>query len=366
MSPPSPPSPLPRSRVDLGELKSQLTKRLGAVRSRRYFGYLHRLLSQKLSKSDFDKLCFLTLGRENLSLHNQLIRSVLRNAYLAKAPPIQRMPLKMEDGLYPPQPHVWANGDIPPPLERVPGPIGRANTAVQQNGDLCFYALERRVDGQVRDQTEQHVKWCRLSSKGLEEVVVKENGESLEHRDDLKMCLSPLRAPLGIPLHQARVGRMKISLPWAESTAIDRCSRFLDNGELSHTEDLRKRMECVAALQGIGGVAAECAVLMNNGLDAYLKRLIKSSIELVGARADCETIKQPLQKHESYGKLINGVWLDNHTHSQSSNGSLEWQERKCCLISLQDFTGAMELNPQQLGTNAPFLLEKIRLHSLTE
>lgn len=361
-SPPSPlptsPSPLPTSRVDLGELKSQLAKRLGAVRSRRYFGYLHRLLSQKLSKSDFNKLCFLTLGRENLSLHNQLIRSVLRNACLAKAPPLQRKPLKEEDGLDQPQPHIWANP------ERVPGPIERANIAVQQNGDLCSCDLERRVDGQVREQTELHVKRCRLISMGLEEVVIKEIGESLEYRDDLKMCISPLRAPLGVS--QARVGRTKISLPWAGSTSIDRCSRCLDNGELSHTEDLRKRMECVAALQGIGGVAVECAVLMNNGLDAFLKRLIKSSIELVGARVDREAIKQTLQKQETNGKLINDVLLDNHTHLQSINRSLELQERNCCLISLRDFTGAMELNPQQLGTNAPLLLEKIRLHSLKE
>ncbi|PKU72267.1 hypothetical protein MA16_Dca006267 [Dendrobium catenatum] len=261
---------LPTSRVDLGELKSQLAKRLGAVRARRYFDYLQRLLSQKLSKSEFNKLCFLTLGRENLPLHNQLIRSVLKNACQAKVPP--------------------------------------------------------------------------------------ENGETLEHTDDRNKRLSPLQAPLGIPFCQARVDRTRRYLQWAGRANIDRFRSCLDNGELCHTEDLRKRMECVAEIQGMG-VAADCAVLLNNGLDTYLKRLIKSSIELAAARVNCETIKQPLHLQEAHGKLINGgVWLDNPTNVPRCNMDLE----------LQDFTGAMELNPQQLGANAPLLLEKIRLHSLTE
>ncbi|KAH0459035.1 hypothetical protein IEQ34_011849 [Dendrobium chrysotoxum] len=357
---------LPTSRVDLGELKSQLAKRLGAVRARRYFDYLQRLLSQKLSKSEFNKLCFLTLGRENLPLHNQLIRSVLKNACQAKAPPLQRKPVKRENGLDPPKPHNWANGDILLPPHCVCGPNERANIAVQQNGELSSYDLERRVEVQGSQQTEQHARWCRLSSKGKEEVVTKENGESLEHTDDPNKRLSPLQAPLGIPFCQARVDRTRRYLPWAGRATIDRFSSCLDNGELCHTEDLRKRMECVAEIQGMG-VAAECAVLLNNGLDTYLKRLIKSSIELVAARVDRETIKQTLHLQEAHGKLINGgVWLDNPTNVQRCNMALELQERTCCLISLQDFTGAMELNPQQLGTNAPLLLEKIRFHSLTE
>ncbi|XP_020578680.1 uncharacterized protein LOC110023545 [Phalaenopsis equestris] len=364
MSPP--PSLLRASRVDLGELKSQLAKRLGAVRAQRYFGYLHRLLSQKLSKPDFNKLCFLTLGRENLPLHNHLIRSLLRNACQAKVPPLQKKFLKREDSLDPPQPPIWANGDILPSPACILGPNERINAAVQQNGDLCSFDLERLVDVKGHEQAEQHVKRCSLSSKGHEEMVLKENGERLQHRDDPKMHQSPMRAPLGISFCQARVGRMKKSLSWACSASIDRFTSCLDSGELSHTEDLRRRMEFVAEIQGMGEVAAECAVLLNNGLDAYLKRLIKSSIELIVARVDRETIKQPLWKQEAHGKLINDTWLDNHTHLQRSNGALELQEKNYCLISLQDFTGAMELNPQQLGTNAPLLLEKIRLHCLRE
>lgn len=67
-------------RIDLAELKVHIVKKVGVERSTRYFYYLGRFLSQKLTKSEFDKSCFRLLGRENLSLHNKLIRSILRNA----------------------------------------------------------------------------------------------------------------------------------------------------------------------------------------------------------------------------------------------------------------------------------------------
>ncbi|URE47080.1 hypothetical protein MUK42_23271 [Musa troglodytarum] len=51
------------SRTNLNVLKSQIAKRLGAERAQCYFSSLNGLLSQKLSKSEFNKLCLLTLGR---------------------------------------------------------------------------------------------------------------------------------------------------------------------------------------------------------------------------------------------------------------------------------------------------------------
>jgi hypothetical protein len=43
------------SRVDLVELRTQIVKKIGVERSKKYFYYLNRFLSQKLSKSEFDK-----------------------------------------------------------------------------------------------------------------------------------------------------------------------------------------------------------------------------------------------------------------------------------------------------------------------
>lgn len=75
------------SRIDLGDLKAQIVKKLGNDKSKRYFFYLSRFLGQKLSKVEFDKVCVRVLGRENIQLHNQLIRSILKNACVAKTPP---------------------------------------------------------------------------------------------------------------------------------------------------------------------------------------------------------------------------------------------------------------------------------------
>ncbi|KAK8581083.1 hypothetical protein V6N12_071325 [Hibiscus sabdariffa] len=79
--------PNQHSRINLIELKSQLIKRLGPERSKQYFCYLNKLLSLKLSKVEFNKVCFRVLGRENVRLHNLLICSVLKNACNAKVPP---------------------------------------------------------------------------------------------------------------------------------------------------------------------------------------------------------------------------------------------------------------------------------------
>jgi Transcriptional regulator of RNA polII, SAGA, subunit len=61
------------ARVNPRELKLQMEKQVGAAPTRQYFSYLNGLLSKKLNKFEFDKLCVLTLGQENLFLHNQLI-----------------------------------------------------------------------------------------------------------------------------------------------------------------------------------------------------------------------------------------------------------------------------------------------------
>lgn len=89
MSPPPPPSPPSQqhSRINLSELKAQIIKKIGPERSHRYFSCLNRFFSLKLGKANFDKLCFLTLGRENLPLHNLLIRSILKNASSGRVPP---------------------------------------------------------------------------------------------------------------------------------------------------------------------------------------------------------------------------------------------------------------------------------------
>ncbi|XP_078434500.1 uncharacterized protein LOC144705603 [Wolffia australiana] len=114
----------------------------------------------------------------------------------------------------------------------------------------------------------------------------------------------PIEAPLGI-----------------QQSAIRASSSFFSgDGELGDSEALRNRMERIASGEGLAGVTMDCANLLNNGVDAYLKRLVASCVGLANARS-----------------------FSNHH------------------LSVLDLAVAIEANPQLLGHRWPLLLEKSRL-----
>lgn len=408
------------SRIDVAELKAQIVKRIGAEKSKRYFYYLNRLLSQKLSKSEFDKLCNRVLGRDNLPLHNQLIVSILKNACNAKTPPpvneagpaksaiqdghaqIPNAPVRSNGVVLPMSPRKFRSGirdrklrDRPSPL----GPNGKVDSASHQstatddsgskgmmeNGDLTPCDYQRPVKHlhglaeQPENQREVSVQRSlrrpsirksfegpiSFHSKDQIEATVVEDGEEVEQANHLNISKTPLLAPLGIPFCSASVGGARRALPVASSSNY---VSYYDSGGLSDSETLKKRMEQIAAAQGLGGVSLECATMLNNMLDLYLKKLIKSCVELVGARSGNELKKHPAHKQQIQHKLVNGMWPSNHLHMQSNSAPLEvmQEQRARCSISLLDFKVAMELNPQQLGEDWPLLLEKICMHAFEE
>ncbi|KAL6216393.1 hypothetical protein ACLB2K_009616 [Fragaria x ananassa] len=407
------------SRIDLGDLRAQLVKRIGPEKSKKYFLYLNKLLSQKLSKKEFDKLCHRVLGSENLALHNHFILSILKNACQAKIPPPVHSsgPAKpgvqaansspsREDGheqsgsLFPNQNQnvpVWSNGVVPPSprkgrstirerkLRDRPSPLGpngkvdsvshlstgsedNGSKIIMENGDANPFDYqrpmqhlqpvaelpERERDGAVRRPTGKP----QMLSKDPANLAVMEDGEEAEQSNRSSFSRSPLLAPLGIPFCSASVGGARKAIPVGSSCDF---VSYNDSGVLSDTETLRNRMEQIAAAQGVGGVSTECANMLNNVLDVYLKRLIKSCVELVGSRSALEPRKNAAPKQQIQGKAINGMWPSNHPHMQGSNGPLEvsQEQRPQRSISLLDFKVAMELNPQQLGEDWPLLLEKI-------
>ncbi|XP_052209434.1 uncharacterized protein LOC127812908 [Diospyros lotus] len=411
------------SRIDVADLKAQIVKKIGPERSKRYFYYLNRLLSQKLSKAEFDRFCFRVLGRENLPLHNQFIRSILNNACHANSPPpVHEVgPTKSavisgkssptveygreQSGLVVPNQTpgtpIWPNGvvlplsprkgrsairdrklrDRPSPL----GPNGKPDAASHQstpieegiiktgieNGNLvpCDYqrplqhmqGLAEQSDSgipRVRNSTDAPLS---LHGKDQYEVAVVADGEGVEQSSRLSISRSPLIAPLGIPFCTASVGGARKALPLGNTSNI---VNYFDSGGLSDSETLRKHMEQVASVQGLGGVTVECANTLNNMLDVYLKRLIRSCVELVGVRSGNESKRQSVDKRHIQGKLVNGMWPSNHGHMQRSGGFQEATQgnRPTCSISLLDFKVAMELKPQQLGEDWPSLLEKISMN----
>ncbi|CAH8328473.1 unnamed protein product [Eruca vesicaria subsp. sativa] len=375
-------------RIDLSELKLHIVKKIGVERSRRYFYYLGRFLSQKLTKSEFDKSCHRLLGRENLPLHNKLIHSILKNASLAKSPPPSLH--KTKDGpeqsgsLIPNHNRndpVLSNGvlhkvrsgtcggtarDRPSPL----GPNGKVDSLLPQplcredksgnrykeNGDFGPFAYHRPSQYSDGRGTAFPCPAEKLSLPDKGKVTAQVN------RDDKAQVergrLSPVMAPLGIPFSGTRR-----TVPASTRADIITC---YDSGGLSETEMLRKRMENIAVAQGLGGVSAECSTMLNSMLDVYLKKLVKSCFDLSGARStNGQPGNQNLNKLQSRDKIVNGVWPSNSLQLQSINQPSDiMQEQRP--VSLLDFRVAMELNPQQLGEDWPLLREKILMRSFEE
>lgn len=416
--------PRQSSRIDLAEVKAQMIKKVGVDKFKRYFYYMERFISHKLSKPEFDNLCSRILGRENVPLHNHLFRSMLRNACQAKTPPpiqpsgpprfgshVTSISPGREDGHesngvtlqnHNQNAPIWSNGvlpvsprkmrtgirerkhrDRPSPL----GPNGKVDSVSHQSlgtedsgskGDMenrtptpCDYqrpvqlqAVAELPEDEIGDAVQQPANKTLTHGKGMAEALI-EDGEEVEQSNYLPR--RPLLAPLGIPYCPASVGGARKALPVASTGDYVSC---YDSGRLSDTDTLRRRMEQIAAVQGLGGVSMECAHMLNSMLDVYLKRLITSCVNLVGARSTNELRKLSVQKQQIQGKVINGMWSSNHLHAQSVGGASEVvPEHMMPLshsVSLLDLRSAMELNPRQLGEDFPLLLEKISMHGFDE
>ncbi|KAJ1420129.1 Transcriptional coactivator Hfi1/Transcriptional adapter 1 [Sesbania bispinosa] len=418
--------PQQSSRIDLSELKAHIIKKLGVDKSKRYFYYLNRFLSQKLTKIEFDKLCSRVLGRENLPLHNHFIKSILKNAFQAKTPPPIKLSGPPKSGPHATEvspgredgheqsvasfqnqnqnPTIWSNGVLPVSPRKVrsgirdrklrdrPSPLGpngkvdslthqsmgtedSGSKADMENGVLtpCDYqrptqhlqAVAELPENERGDAVQRPAEKPRIHDKGPPEMSIVEDGEEVDQLNHLSFSKSPLIAPLGIPYCSASVGGARKALPVTSTGDFDSCC---DSGWLSDTDTLRRRMEQIATVQGLGGVSMECANMLNNVLDVYLKRLIRSCVELVGARSTNELRKPPAPKQQIQGKVINGMWPSNHLHAQSAGGLGEpvLEHRPPSSVSLHDFKVAMELNPQKLGEDWPLLLEKISMQSFEE
>ncbi|XP_039049573.1 uncharacterized protein LOC120190594 [Hibiscus syriacus] len=239
-------------RINLIELKAQLIQRFGPERSKQYFHFLNKLLSLKLSKVEFNKVCFLVLGRENVRLHNLLICSILKNACNAKVPPppgtIHESLQTGEVLLSPQKARSGASirliaKDIQKPLQHHQEISGKANNgrdALLPNPEIkgSFNGFPSE-DG--RDQSE---------------MLFVEDGKETYAR-------SSLQAPPGVPLFSRGTRR---SFRLASST---RYAKSYDIGGLLDAESLREHIQQIAAQEGLEGVSMDCATILNNGLDVY-------------------------------------------------------------------------------------------------
>ncbi|OEL32573.1 hypothetical protein BAE44_0006408 [Dichanthelium oligosanthes] len=372
--------PLPSSavgqstRIDVREIKSKIFKRIGPEQARKYFQHLERFLSSRLRKNEFEKLCLVALGHENLPLHNHLIRSILHNASRACGPAVTNDPKLVRGATSSGHafvPPVWDNGGALNQNVKENEPSRRENalnqksslnhcqTIIQENGIDHLSDLKICTQLQKSDYVEPIIKRPCVEKEPFSLQSLHSNGSALPSGENLGheviyQSQGPVQAPLGIQLRPGSFSGAKKPLPLASVSSKDTSDTCIEFGELCDTLSLKKRMDKMAESEGLEGVSVECANLLNNGIDVFIKQLIGSCVELVTARSQLGKLRNEVLKQQLRQKLINGVSLQNHNPGQ---GGIILPETNS--ISMQDLKAVMELNPPLLGINASLLIEKI-------
>ncbi|CAI9766855.1 unnamed protein product [Fraxinus pennsylvanica] len=324
-------------RIDTSKLKLQIERKLGRQKSEKYFNLLNRFLSLRLSKREFDKLCIELLGRENISLHNGLIQAILKNASVAKSPPpkcrkAQAPPnIKVPNGYQRSSLQSICRDTFPqsPRKGRTPGSRDRKfKDSLSPLGPL----------GKVQEQ-QSATELLSLGSRPPVEVTSVEDGEEVEQCAGSPgiYSRSPLRAPLGISLNAG--GTRKVLLN--ESPPYENCC---STGELPDTSSLRKRLEQKFKTEGMN-VSTDCAGLLNNGLDVFLKRLIKPCLDLSASRSEHQLDDKVHHQDMSVKNKMGSTYVKKPNRSFS--------------VSILDFQVAMESNPRILGEDWPVQLENV-------
>lgn len=336
------------TRVDTLELKTVMYRKLGHLRSEKYFDLLKRFFSCKLGKCDFDKSCVRIIGKDNLSLHNQLIQSILKNTFLAQVPPLRAKEVEgsvnlevansqLRNGLqsiyseaFPPSPRKGrsrkARGrkfqERPSPL----GPLGKSPN----------FSCEEVV---VRtNELQSPAELISPASRPPVEVVSVEDGEEVEQANGTPgiQSRSPVTAPLGISMKSAHKTIYCGSLHKVSPLTCEM------SGELPDTLSLRKRLEQKLETEGLN-ISGDGVNLLNNGLNCYLKKLMEPCIRLAASRSGKEQIQQ----------------LAGHSkHTQRPANAVN--------VSMLDFCVAIGSKPQILGEDWAIQLEKISSRAFGE
>lgn len=239
------------SRIDTFELKLHMERRLGSQKAQKYFNLLIRYINQKLRKPEFDKLCVSLIGRENLRLHNELIKSILKNATLSTSPPPKQL-----------------NSNNQPSSKFAKAPLPNLH--------------ERKLkDRSILQEQQSATELFSLGSKPPIEVNSVEDGEEVEQNAISPgiHSRSPVTAPFGINIHLKE--SRKVLSTSSPSFHTNTCHY---NAQLPPTTSLANRLKQKLKSEGLD-ISMDCVNLLNNGLDSFLKRVIKPSLELARSRS---------------------------------------------------------------------------------
>ncbi|XP_042004960.1 uncharacterized protein LOC121753775 [Salvia splendens] len=301
------------TRVDTLELKDVIYQKIGHERADKYFDQLKRFLSLKLSKVEFNRSCVQTIGRENVCLHNRLIRSIAQNACQARVPPQKNCLQSLYGDAFPQSPRKCRSPvsrdrklrDRPSPL----GPLGRSPSLT------CEETVTRTQEQQSGTELQS------LCSRPPVNVVSVEDGEEVEQCAESPnggRWWSNVTAPFGVSVGP----REAAGCSYKDGEACE------NQGELPDTVSLRRRLQKRLASEGVG-ISLECADVINNSLNVFLKRIIEPCVSIASNKA-------------------------------------AMSDRSKNVSSVLDFRVAMESNPRLLGPDWPVQLEKICHHASKE
>lgn len=242
-------------RTDTLELKSEIERKIGRAKTESYLNLLSKFLSLKISKSDFDKLIVATVKKENIGLHNALLRGIIKNVCLSKS-----------------NTALVNNG-----VEEA----DKTTKKKQLNG-VSFQSLCKDLPKSPRKGRthRRFIKDCN-GSKGksqITEVVVSSNGKSMEDGEEVDQFIrcwrsQPIEAPIGVNLRDVVKRRHRLGT----------CH---SSRELPDSISLKKKLEDDLGVTEEGlEVSAGFASSLNVGLDVFLKRLIKSCLGLAASRS---------------------------------------------------------------------------------
>ncbi|KAK4401774.1 hypothetical protein Sango_0918100 [Sesamum angolense] len=293
-----------------------------------------------------------TIGRENISLHNRFIRSIVQNACHAKIPPqkarkvegngpriangYQRNCLQSLYGdVFPQSPRKCRSPvsrdrkfrDRPSPL----GPLGKSRSVTCEETGTRIHEQE--------SPTELHS----LGSRPPIDVVSVEDGEEVEQFAgslNVRSC-SPVTAPIGVSVNVIGA-RKALSCSYSYNNFAETCQ---SSYELPDTRSLRSHLQKKLALEGVE-ISLDCANLLNNSLDVFLKRLIEPCIGIAGSQCRNPHILGK-ESNNQIPSGLNGVTVLQKIFIQPK------------YVNMLDFRVAMESNPCILGEDWSVQLEKI-------
>ncbi|KAJ6424412.1 hypothetical protein OIU84_025241 [Salix udensis] len=322
------------SRIDTLELKSLILKKFGHQRADKYFDQLTKLFKSILKNTYLGKVpphkgvkragSNLTDKTENGYKRNCL-QSLYRDAF-PSSPRKGRSPVSRDRKCR----------DRPSPL----GPHGKPQS-------MACEELNSRAQEQ-----QSATELLSLGSRPPIEFASEEDGEEVDQMavSPGAQSRSPVTAPFGVLMNPGGSRKVLTNISRRSNYIPETC---LNSGELPDTISLRSCLEQKLEMEGVS-VSLDCVNLLNNGLDAYLKRLIEPCMALGGSRSDNEQLKS------ASGEFIPGL------NGTTLPGRYAQRQRKSVNASMLDFCVAMESNPHILGEDWPVQLEKISLHGFEE